>query len=125
MSDTFSITINGRKVAATSGRTILEVAQANGIDIPNLCHDPRLAPSGACRLCLVEVAGQRGPVTACTFTVAPDMAVSTDTELIRRLRKTILELLFYEHRGVCTTCDENGECKLQQYAYESPPVTKP
>ncbi|RKY09290.1 MAG: formate dehydrogenase subunit alpha [Planctomycetota bacterium] len=118
MSDTFSITINGRKVAATSGRTILEVAQANGIDIPNLCHDPRLVPSGSCRLCLVEIEGRRGPVTSCTFAVVPDMVVSTNTELIRRLRKTILELLFYEHWGTCTTCDDNGECKLQQYAYE-------
>ncbi len=118
MSDTFNITINGRQVAATNGRTILEVAQANGIDIPNLCHDPRLVPSGSCRLCLVEVEGQRGPVTSCTFAVAPDMVVSTDTELIRQLRKTILELLFYEHRGTCTTCDDNGECKLQQYAYD-------
>jgi formate dehydrogenase alpha subunit len=69
-------------------------------------------------LCLVEVEGAKGPVTACTFELTDGMVVRTDTEQIRDLRKTILELLFYEHRGSCTTCDDNGECKLQTYAYE-------
>jgi len=113
-----TVTINGRKLTGRSGQTILEVALENGIDIPNLCYDPRLKPTGACRLCLVEVEGQKDPVTACTFEIAPDMVIRTNTEEILAIRKTILELLFYEHRGVCTTCDENGECKLQQYAYE-------
>jgi len=113
-----TITINGRKLTGRSGQTILELALQNGIDIPNLCYDPRLKPAGACRLCLVEVEGQKDPVTACTFEIAPDMVIRTNTEEILAIRKTILELLFYEHRGVCTTCDENGECKLQQYAYE-------
>jgi len=112
------ITINGEKVKGQSGQTILEVALENGIEIPNLCHDPRLKPTGACRMCLVEVQGQRGLVTACTFVIAPDMVVQTNTDEIRDIRKTILELLFYEHRGNCTTCDEFGDCKLQQYAYE-------
>lgn len=113
-----TITINDRELIAKSGQTVLEVALENGIDIPNLCHDPRLKPTGACRLCLVEVEGQKNPVTACTFEIVPDMVIRTNTEEILAIRKTILELLFYEHRGVCTTCDENGECKLQQYAYE-------
>ncbi len=118
MSDTFDITINGRKLSAVQGQTILEVALENGIEIPNLCHDPRLKPTGSCRLCLVEVEGQRGPVTACSFVVSPDMVVMTETDEIRGLRRTVLELLFYEHRGSCTTCDDNGECRLQQYGYE-------
>ena len=99
-------------------RPFSNVAQANGIEIPNLCHDPRLRPAGACRLCLVEVAGQRGPVTACTFAIADGMVVQTNTDEIRALRKTVLELLFAEHRGVCTTCDKNGDCLLQKYGYE-------
>jgi len=113
-----TVTINGRKLTGRSGQTILELALQNGIEIPNLCYDPRLKPTGACRLCLVEVEGQKGPVTACTFEIVPDMVIRTNTEEILAIRKTILELLFYEHRGVCTTCDKNGECKLQQYAYE-------
>jgi formate dehydrogenase alpha subunit len=111
-------TINGTVLTGSAGQTILGLAQANGIEIPNLCHDPRLRPAGACRLCLVEVAGQRGLVPACTFQVADGMVVQTETEEIRAIRKTVLELLFAEHRGVCTTCDKNGDCRLQKYGYE-------
>ncbi|MBW7988848.1 MAG: formate dehydrogenase subunit alpha [Planctomycetes bacterium] len=118
MSDIQTITINGKEFTARAGQTILDVAIENGIEIPNLCHDARLKPSGSCRLCLVEVEGQKQPVTACTFEVSEGLVVKTETDFIRRLRKTVLELLFYEHRGVCTTCDENGDCKLQRYAYE-------
>jgi len=113
-----TLKINGTQLTGTPGETILDLATRHGIDIPNLCHDPRLQPAGSCRLCLVEVDGQRGPVTACTFQIAEGMIVRTDTDEIRTLRKTILELLFYEHTGVCTTCDENGDCRLQRYGYE-------
>jgi formate dehydrogenase alpha subunit len=113
-----ALTINGKKLVGRAGQTILELALENGIDIPNLCHDPRLTPSGSCRLCLVQVEGQKNPVTACTFEIQPGMIVHTQTDDIHQIRKIILELLFYEHRGVCTTCDENGNCKLQQYGYE-------
>jgi len=113
-----NIQINGKNIQASPGQTILEVALENGIDIPNLCYDPRLKSTGACRMCLVDVAGQRGPVTACTFEIADGMIIETETDEIRQLRKINLELLFYEHRGSCVTCDENGNCLLQQYAYE-------
>ena len=112
------ITIDGKQLTGQVGQTILSLAQANGIEIPNLCHDPRLRPAGACRLCLVSVAGQRGLVTACTFQIADGIVVQTDTDEIRAIRKTVLELLFAEHRGVCTTCDKNGDCLLQKYGYE-------
>ena len=112
------VTINDKELIGRAGQTILELALENGIDIPNLCHDPRLKPAGSCRLCLVHVQGQENLVTACTTEIAPGIAVQTETEEIREIRKTILELLFYEHRGVCTTCNENGNCALQQYAYE-------
>src|SRR5512147_2518816 len=117
MSD-ITVTINGNKLTGPAGQTILSLAQANGIEIPNLCHDPRLKPAGACRLCLVEVTGQRGLVSACTFAVADGMVVQTETNEIRAIRKTVLELLFAEHRGTCTTCDKNGDCRLQKYGYE-------
>ncbi|MBN1806165.1 MAG: formate dehydrogenase subunit alpha [Sedimentisphaerales bacterium] len=112
------ITINGKNLTGRTGQTILELADENGIEIPNLCHDRRLIPTGSCRLCIVDVEGQRGPVTACTTRIQPGMVVQTETDEIRAIRKTILELLFYEHYGTCTNCDENGECKLQHYAYE-------
>ncbi|MHC5143288.1 MAG: 2Fe-2S iron-sulfur cluster-binding protein, partial [Planctomycetota bacterium] len=113
-----NITMDGRLLKGRPGQTILEVALANGIEIPNLCHDPRLRPTGSCRLCLVDVQGQRGPVTACSFQVQDNIIIRTDTPELKAIRKTVLELLFYEHRGSCTTCDDNGECRLQQYAYD-------
>ncbi|HUS73467.1 MAG TPA: formate dehydrogenase subunit alpha [Sedimentisphaerales bacterium] len=113
-----AVRINGKALIGQTGQSILELALANGIEIPNLCHDARLSPSGSCRLCLVEVEGQKGPVCACTLQIQPGMVVRAETEEIRAIRKTVLELLFYEHRGACTTCDENGNCKLQRYAYE-------
>jgi len=113
-----SVTINGSELIGQTGQSILDLALANDIEIPNLCHDARLNPSGSCRLCVVDVEGQKGPVSACTFEIKPGMVVRTETQEIRAIRKTVLELLFYEHRGACTTCDENGDCKLQRYAYE-------
>jgi len=118
MSEEITVTIDGRELTGRTGQSVLELALKNGIEIPNLCYDPRLEATGSCRLCLVEVEGQKQPVTACTLEIQPGMVIRTDTEEIRAIRKTILELLFYEHCGSCTTCDENGECRLQQYAYE-------
>jgi len=112
------LTINERELIGRSGQTILDVALKHGIEIPNLCHDPRLTPTGACRLCLVEVQGDRGLQTACTRKIQPLMVVRTDTDQVRAIRKTVLELLYSEHKGVCTTCDENGHCTLQRYAYD-------
>jgi len=112
-----TLTINGRKIEAKAGQTILEVARANGIDIPNLCDDPRIEPIGACRMCIVEEEGARGLQTACTYKIQPDMVVRTETEQIVQTRKDILEFMLAEHRVSCTTCDKNGECRLMDYAY--------
>jgi len=113
-----TLTIDGKEITAQQGQTVLEIALANGIEIPNLCYDARLVPTGACRLCLVEIEGQRGLQTSCTFKAQEGLAVKTNTDEIRDIRKTVLELLFGEHKGRCTTCDENGACNLQRYAYE-------
>jgi len=112
------LTIDGKQITARQGQTVLQAALANGIDIPNLCYDPRLAPSGSCRLCLVEIEGQRGLQPSCVFEARDGLVVKTNTDEIREIRKTILELLFSEHKARCTVCDENGKCNLQNYAYE-------
>jgi len=112
------VTMDGKKLKGRAGQTILELALENGIEIPNLCHDPRLKSTGSCRMCLVEVQGQKNPVASCMFEITAGMVVQTQTDEIRQLRKSVMELLFYEHRGSCTTCDDNGDCKLQRYAYE-------
>jgi formate dehydrogenase (NADP+) alpha subunit len=111
------LTIDDRLVTAPAGSTVLDAALGAGIDIPHLCHDPRLKPVGACRLCLVEIEGQRGLQTSCTRTAEAGMVVRTETSEIRRLRRTTVELLVSEHRMVCSTCDSDGDCLLQDYAY--------
>jgi len=117
MSD-LKVTINGRPLKGLAGQTIMELARDNGIPIPHLCNDRRMEPAGACRMCLVEVEGEQDPVTACTSEIKEGMVVQTETEQVRALRKTILELLFYEHTGECAVCDDLGICKLQRYGYE-------
>lgn len=112
-----NLTINGRKVTAQSGQTILEAARAAGIDIPTLCHHPMLSNHGACRMCLVEVKGMRTLQTACTCPVAEGMEVQTDTEEIIECRKFSLELLFSERNHYCMFCQVSGDCELQALAY--------
>jgi len=112
-----SVTIDGRQLEGRSGQTVLALALENGIDIPHLCYDPRLSAVGACRLCLVDIEGARGPQAACTRRIEPGMVIVTENDEIRRLRKTVLELLMSEHGARCLTCDDDGECELQRYAY--------
>lgn len=114
---TVTLTIDDRQITAPEGQTILEAALAMGIDVPRLCHDPRLKPVGACRLCIVEIEGERGFHTSCTRQVAQDMVVSTETDEIRNMRKSVLELILGDHRVTCPTCDKNGDCALMDYSY--------
>ncbi|MGC9521367.1 MAG: molybdopterin-dependent oxidoreductase [Anaerolineae bacterium] len=109
--------INGQPVEAESGQTILEAAQAAGIDIPTLCYHPDLTAWGACRMCLVEVKGMRGLQTACTCPVADGMEVETETESAVEVRKFVLELLFSERNHYCMFCQMSGDCELQDAAY--------
>ena len=92
-----TLTLDGRPVTFTFGETIYEVAVRHGAFIPTLCYDPRLKSFGACRLCMVEVRGQRNPVASCTTPAVMDMEVSTDTDKINFLRKTLLEMVASEN----------------------------
>lgn len=87
------VTIDGHSHACEPGETILAAATKAGIDIPALCHDPRIEPVGACRLCLVQVEGHARPVTACNTAVRDDMVIQTHTHEIEELRRTMLKLL--------------------------------
>jgi formate dehydrogenase (NADP+) alpha subunit len=110
--------IDDKTVTVAEGTTLLNAAREAGIEIPNLCYDPRCAPIGACRLCLVEIEGQRGIHTSCTRVVEPELRILTDTPALRSHRKRTLELILSEHRFECGTCDSDGDCRLQDYAYE-------
>lgn len=114
---TMTITINDQKVSAQAGQTILEAARAAGIDIPTLCHHPALAPAGACRVCLVEVAGQRTLQPACTFPAADRMEIRTESPKVVAARRFVLELIFSERNHFCMTCPMSGDCELQTLGY--------
>ena len=113
-----SLLIDGKKVETAPSQTILQAAQKAGIHIPTLCHDPRLAPSGACRMCVVEVEGARSLVASCAAPVAQGLKVSTGSETVLRARRLNLELIWSNHPNDCLTCDKTGECKLQSLMYD-------
>ncbi|MDR3625988.1 MAG: NADH-dependent [FeFe] hydrogenase, group A6 [Ignavibacteriaceae bacterium] len=107
------LTINNIKVNAEEGMTILEAAKSVGIHIPTLCHLKGLAPTGACRICVVEVQGQRNLTPSCAFPVFDGMVVETNSPRVRKARKTIVELLIENHPQDCLICVRNKNCELQ------------
>ncbi len=115
------LTIDGRKLQAEKGMTILDVARENSIYIPHLCWDRRLKPYGGCRLCLVEVEGQRKLMASCSTPAENGMVVHTNTPALQKARKTVLELLLVHHPLDCPICDKAGECSLQDLAYKYGP----
>jgi formate dehydrogenase major subunit len=95
------IEVDGRVVEGVEGQTILEVCRDNGIEIPTLCYEPKLPGFGACRMCVVEVEGVEHPPISCSQRAAEGMKVQTQTEELRRLRRTNLELIFSDHNAYC------------------------
>ena len=112
-----SLTINGQQVKGKAGDTVLEVCQANGIDVPTLCHLDGLSDIGACRMCVVEIEKERRPVPACTYPAREGLVVRTDSEKLEKYRRQILELIFTEHNHFCMFCEASGDCELQNLAY--------
>jgi formate dehydrogenase alpha subunit len=112
------ITIDGRALTFAPGATVLETALAAGIDIPRLCYHPELKPSGGCRLCLVEIEGRPNPAPSCSLACQEGMVINTQSEQLTRLRRDIVDLFVSEHPLNCVTCEKNGACDLQRYAYE-------
>lgn len=112
-----NLTINGQKVSAPAGSTVLQAAQLANIDIPTLCDHPALAPIGACRMCLVEIKGQRTLQPACTFPVTEGMEVQTESQSVVEARRFVLDLLFAERNHYCMYCEMSGDCELQALGY--------
>ncbi|MFP4459790.1 MAG: NADH-dependent [FeFe] hydrogenase, group A6 [Candidatus Zixiibacteriota bacterium] len=109
-----NVTIDDVKTTAKPGDTILEVARTIGKDIPTLCHIEGLPPNGACRICVVEVAGKLVP--ACATPVNEGMQVRTGTPKVLEARKSVLELLLAAHPNECTTCFKADNCDLADLA---------
>ncbi|HHY46754.1 MAG TPA: 2Fe-2S iron-sulfur cluster binding domain-containing protein [Firmicutes bacterium] len=110
------LTIDGREIEAEQGSTVLEAARQAGIDIPTLCYHPAVGPSGACRVCVVEVERAKTLVASCVYPVAEGLVVKTNSARVRNARKTVVELLISTHPQDCLCCDRNGRCELQALA---------
>ena len=111
-----TLTINGQTVQAQEGATILEAAQSAGIRIPHLCYLKDINEIAACRVCCVEVAGERAMVTACNSPVKEGMEVYTNSPRARATRRTNVELILSQHDCKCATCVRSGGCQLQAIA---------
>lgn len=115
MTDKVTFTIDGLKVTANEGDTILRAALEHGIYIPHLCYHPDLKPFGGCRLCMVEIEG-RGLIISCEAPVEGGIAVTTESPEINKVRRIAAELLIANHYADCLQCVKNTECKLQNIA---------
>lgn len=116
--DKLTLTINGMSVRGRKGQTVLEVCRDNGIKVPTLCYHPKMPPYGGCRLCIVEIENMRGLPPSCTTPATDGMKVSTHTDRLTQVRKTVLELLLAYGNHNCLMCEKNGECELQNLVYE-------
>jgi len=101
MNQYINILLNGEVVQGIQGETIYECATRHGLDIPTLCHDPRIEPFSSCYVCVVEVKGMRGHQPSCSTMIAPGMEIETETEALKLSRKTALDLLLSNHYADC------------------------
>ncbi|MDK9716608.1 MAG: molybdopterin-dependent oxidoreductase [Trichlorobacter sp.] len=114
-----TLTIDDKQVSVEKDATIYDAAKAAGVSIPILCHDKKLKPFGACRMCLVEVEQMKGRlIPACTTPVTEGMIVRSSTPPVEKARKLVLELLMLNHPLDCPVCDKGGDCELQNLAYD-------
>src|SRR5271167_3681664 len=111
-----TLTIDGQLVTVPEGTSIMRAAMEMGTQIPKLCATDLLDAFGSCRLCLVEIEGRAGTPASCTTPVAAGMAVRTQTDRLKRLRKGVMELYISDHPLDCLTCSANGDCELQDMA---------
>lgn len=112
------LTVNGKELEAKSGETILTLLKREGIKVPTLCHMEDMLPSGACRLCVVEVEGAPGLVPSCSFPAAEGMKIHTNSPRVINARKTIIELLLGSHPDDCLYCAKQPSCDLSRLSRE-------
>src|SRR6202158_731268 len=111
-----ALEIDGRVVSVPEGTSVIRAAAEAEIHVPKLCATDSLEPFGSCRLCLVEVEGQRGYPASCTTPVREGMKVRTESPALARLRRGVMELYISDHPLDCLTCPANGNCELQDMA---------
>ena len=119
--DPVTVNLNGTDVVAVPGQLLIDLAEAHGIFIPRFCYHPGMASVAACRMCLVEVEGQRKLLPACATPVSNGMVARTDSAPARAAQQSVLELLLINHPLDCPICDRGGECPLQDQALNHGP----
>lgn len=115
--NTVTLVVDDRTIEVNSGTILLQACLDNDIYIPHLCHLKDVdRPPASCRLCFVEINGQSQPVAACSVRIEEPMTVKTDTEWVRQLQRSALNLLLSVHKVACKTCPANRKCALQDIA---------
>lgn len=112
--NSFKIYINDKEIIANEGESVLAVARREGTYIPTLCFHDDFKPHENCRLCIVEVEGEKNLRTSCSLIVKPEMKIYTNTPLVKKVVRINLELLFAQHEGKCDDCRRKSSCKLQE-----------
>ena len=114
---TVKLTINDKQIEVPRGTSILQAAQQLGIEVPHFCYHERLSVPANCRMCLVEVeGGPPKPAASCAMACGEGMVVKTDSPMVKKARKGVMEMLLINHPLDCPICDQGGECDLQDQA---------
>src|SRR6201996_4343116 len=111
-----TLTIDGQSVTVPEGTSIMRAAMEAGTQIPKLCATDMVDAFGSCRMCLIEIEGRAGTPASCTTPVADGMRVTTQSDRLARVRKSVMELYISDHPLDCQTCAANGDCELQDVA---------
>ncbi|MCP4683968.1 MAG: NADH-quinone oxidoreductase subunit NuoG [bacterium] len=114
---TVTLTIDGRETTVPKGTTVLMAARGLGIHIPTFCWHPKLKPMGSCRMCYVEIEKMPKLQVSCALEAMDGMVVLTDSDLVKRGRRAIIEFILMNHPLDCPTCDKGGECDLQDQTF--------
>lgn len=110
--------IDGKQISAEENITIMEAAEKNGIPIPKLCYLKGINEIAACRVCVVELEGKEKLITSCNNMVKDGMVIYTNSPKVRNHRRNTVQLLLSQHDNRCVVCPRNGNCQLQQVAYD-------
>ncbi len=114
---TITVKINGQEHEVEQGMTVLQACEQVGVEVPRFCYHERLSVAGNCRMCLVEVKpGPPKPAASCALPVAPNQEIFTESEMVVKARKGVMEFLLINHPLDCPICDQGGECDLQDQA---------
>ena len=110
------LTIDGREIQVPDGLTVLQACELAGVEIPRFCYHERLSVAGNCRMCLVEMEKSPKPIASCAMPAGEGMVIKTDTPLVEKARRGVMEFLLINHPLDCPICDQGGECDLQDQA---------